>query len=80
MKIIKFGANWCASCKVLSRVMGEMEIPYEVEDIDIDTDMDKVSTYGIRGIPTLVLLDVDGNVIKQKQGITTKKDVQEFLQ
>lgn len=80
MKILKFSAKWCAPCNALKKTLSEMEIPYEVEDIDIDTDMDKVSTYGIRGIPTLVLLDVDGNVIKQKQGITTKKDVQEFLQ
>lgn len=80
MKILKFSAKWCAPCNALKKTLSEMEIPYEVEDIDVDTYMEKVTQFGIRGIPTLVLLDDSGNVIRQKQGITTKKDVLEFLQ
>ena len=80
MKILKFSAKWCAPCNALKKTLSEMDIPHEVVEIDVDTELDKVTQYGIRGIPTLILLDGGDNVIKQKQGITTKKDVLEFLQ
>lgn len=80
MKILKFSAKWCAPCNALKKTLSEMEIPHEVVEVDVDVDMEKVAEYGIRGIPTLVLLDDSGSVVRSKQGITTKKDVLEFLQ
>lgn len=63
MKLLKFGASWCGPCKMLTKVMSDMEFPYDVEEIDIEDNEELVNQYNVRGVPTLVLLNDDGNVI-----------------
>lgn len=76
MKILKFYADWCAPCESVSKMLGEMVIPHEVVEINIDKDFDMVSKYGIRGIPTIILLDDSNNVVKTLSGTITKKDLE----
>ena len=54
----------------------ETNIPIEVVDIDEQTDV--AIEYGIRGVPTLVMVE-DGNVIKKMVGIQTEALVREWI-
>lgn len=43
-----------------------------MEDINIDLDPDRTLEYGVRGIPTLVLIDSEGKELWRKTGLVDK--------
>lgn len=79
MKILKFQASWCNPCKQLSSVMEGMEIPIPVGIIDIDENRDAAVEYGVRGVPTMLLIDENENILKRVTGALSKDQVQEFI-
>jgi thioredoxin 1 len=68
MELLKFSASWCGPCQQLSKILENIELPYPLTEIDIDEDTDRAASFGIRGVPTMVLLDDDGNEIKRVVG------------
>ena len=80
MKILKFSASWCGPCKMLTKTIAGIkdEIPYPVEEIDIDENTDLAQKYGIRGVPTMVLIDGDKEV-KRKVGSLTSHELRAFV-
>lgn len=78
MKILKFAAEWCGPCKMLSKTLeGYDEI--EIQEIDIDADQEVAIRYGIRGVPTLVLLDDAGVEVRRKSGMMMFSDFEKFV-
>jgi thioredoxin 1 len=57
MKYLYFSAAWCGPCKTLSPIMNEVSAQISVEKIDVDLDYEKAQQYGVRNIPTVVLVD-----------------------
>lgn len=78
LSIKKFEASWCQPCKMLSAVMDDMTIEYPVTKVDVDEDQAQTAKYGIRGVPTLILLE-NGQELKRKSGMMTKEELEEFL-
>ena len=62
MKYLYFSAQWCGPCKMLSPIMNEVSATIEVEKIDVDVQYEKAQEYGVRNIPTVVLIDNGGEV------------------
>lgn len=81
MKVLKFEASWCQPCKMLSKVMEEAgdKINVPIEVIDIDQNREMAVEYGIRGVPTLIVLDDQGNEIKRQSGMMVESKLLEFL-
>jgi len=81
MKVLKFSASWCGPCKSLSEIIEKAgdKITVPVEEIDIDSNMNKVEEYGIRSVPTLILLDNAGIEMKRNAGTLSEKDLLQFL-
>lgn len=81
MKILKFYADWCQPCKMLSRVMEDAkdQITLPVEEIDIDKNMEMAVKYGIRGVPALVIVDEDGKEIKRQSGMLMENQLLDFV-
>lgn len=80
MKLIKMSASWCVPCKQLSKLMQEVTIPYEIKEVDIDSDPSSAIKFGVRGVPTLLLVEDDGEtVVKRANGALTKAKLEEFL-
>ena len=79
MKILKFSADWCQPCKMLQKTLDEMVLPYHVENVDIDEFPDVAGEFGIRGVPTLVLITVEGNEQGRLVGGKSKADIMEWL-
>lgn len=79
MKLLKFSASWCQPCKMLAKTMEGMTLPYEVESVDIDENQQKAIEYGVRGVPTVVLLDDSNKEVKRFVGYKNEKQILEWL-
>ena len=78
-KILKFYAPWCAPCTALGKVISESDVIIDIEEINIDDEPEKAAEYGVRSIPTLVLIK-DGSATKRKTGMMSKEEFEEFAQ
>jgi thioredoxin-related protein len=54
----------------------KLKVP--VQEIDIEEDEAVAIRYGIRGVPTMVLLDEAGNELKRKVGTMNEQELLEF--
>lgn len=78
-KILRFTADWCNPCKALQKNLGEADITgVTIEVIDIDKNQEAAIFYGIRSVPTLVMVK-DDNVIKRHTGVMTPSQLKEWI-
>ena len=79
--LVDFWAEWCGPCKQLAPTVQEIanENPsLTVCKMDVDANRDTAVKYGIRSIPTLMLLK-DGEAVGTEIGALTKQQLQEFI-
>lgn len=78
-KILRFTADWCSPCKTLQMNLGKADITgIVIEVIDIDKNQEVAIYYGIRSVPTLVMVK-DDNVIKRHTGVMTPSQLKEWI-
>tara|TARA_B100000674_G_C37748638_1_gene872383 strand:+ start:736 stop:972 length:237 start_codon:yes stop_codon:yes gene_type:complete len=70
-----FSAPWCQPCKMLSPVMEQVSNTIPVNKINVDEQPDFAQKYGIRSVPTVVLLE-GGQEVKRHIGV---KNLNEYL-
>ncbi len=56
-KILYFSAAWCGPCKTLGPIIESLSGQINYEKIDVDNNQDLSIEYGVRNIPTLVLVE-----------------------
>ena len=77
-RILRFTASWCGPCKMLAKNLETTDLGLPIEVIDIDIHNDVASEYGIRSVPTLVMLD--GNIeVKRTTGMKTVNQLQDWV-
>jgi len=76
-KILYFTAAWCAPCKALSPIMDSLQGQINFDKIDVDTNTDLSAQYGVRGVPSLVLVE-NGNEVGRLVGAQTKETILNF--
>ena len=84
--LVDFWANWCGPCKMIGPVVEELAKEYngkmKIGKLDVDTNSNSASTYGVMSIPTLIFFK-DGKVMDQVSGAlnksTLKKKIEENL-
>lgn len=81
MKVKKFYADWCVSCKGLSMVIKAAgdKITLPIEEVDIDKELMESVQYDIRSVPTMIIVDNSGKEIKRKIGSMNETQLLEFL-
>ena len=77
-KILYFSAAWCGPCKTLGPIVESLAGQINYQKIDVDNNQDLSIQYGVRNIPTLILLDENGEVKGRKVGLQTKQDILNF--
>ena len=55
-KILRFTASWCGPCKSLAQNLEIANLGLPIEVIDIDVHDDVANDFGIRSVPTLVMM------------------------
>jgi len=80
--LVDFWAVWCGPCKMIAPVLDEIANEkagkIKVAKVDVDSNQDLASKYGIRAIPTLLIFK-DGQVKEQVVGMVGKKDLEKRL-
>lgn len=81
IKVLKFGADWCAACKradaYLDRTEGERD--FVVEKIDVDQDEELTIKYQIRSLPTFIAVKPNGDIVAKFVGFDNQK-IKDFFE
>lgn len=76
LKLLKFGASYCAPCRAMVPILEEFRNKIEIEDIDVDeVDPIVLTNYKIRNIPVLVLV-VDNKEVWRHVGSISKVELE----
>ena len=80
--LVDFWAEWCAPCKMIAPMLGEIADEYKgkvsIVKLNIDESPKTPQKFAVRGIPTLILFK-NGQVEGQKVGALRKTDLAAFL-
>ena len=77
-RVIRFIAAWCGPCKMLAKNLESIYTDVPIEVIDIDENTDAAVDFGVRGVPTLVMLD--GNTeMKRLVGMQPLKTLEDWF-
>ena len=81
--MLDFWAEWCQPCKMLTPTIEELAGDFEgqilVGKLNVDDNPNTATTYGIRGIPTLLFLK-DGKVVQQIVGVKSKAEIKKIIE
>ena len=77
-KILYFSSTWCQPCKMLGPIMESVGNEVNYQKIDVDSNQELSMKYGIRNIPTLVLVDNKGNELNRSTGVMQKQQIIDF--
>jgi len=76
-KILYFSGVWCKPCQILGPIMESLSGQINYEKIDVDNNQDLSIEYGVRNIPTLVLVE-NGEAKGRLVGIQSKESILNF--
>ena len=80
--LVDFWAPWCGPCKTLGPILEKLEVAYEgrfkLVKIDSDQEQQLAGAFGIRSIPTCILL-INGQPVDGFQGALPEGQVRAFL-
>ena len=77
-KILYFSSTWCQPCKTLGPIIESLSGQINYDKIDVDNNQELSMKYGIRNIPTLVLVDSSGNELNRSTGVMQKQQIIDF--
>ena len=73
--LVDFWAEWCAPCKMIAPIVEDLAVEYDGKvkfaKMDIDSNTNVPSSFGIRSIPTLLIFK-DGGPVGQIVGAVPK--------
>lgn len=78
-KILRFSASWCQPCKAMAKLLDDIDINLPIEVIDIDEQSELAVEYGIRSVPTLVMVEEHVEV-RRIVGLATKDKLKNWIE
>lgn len=80
--LIDFWAEWCTPCKMMSKVVEELEEELKgtikVGKVNVDEETKLAMKYGIMSIPTFMIFK-NGEVVQTKIGMQDKEELKRML-
>lgn len=81
--LIDVWASWCNPCRMISPIVDEISNIFQgrisVGKLNADENKDTLVEYGVRNIPTILLLK-NGEVIDKNVGMTSTEKLTEFIE
>jgi thioredoxin 1 len=73
--LVDFWAGWCMPCKMLAPVVDEIAAEFagkvKVVKVDVDSNQALATKFGVRGIPTILVLK-NGQEVERMVGVQPK--------
>src|SRR3954467_843944 len=80
--LVDFWATWCGPCKVIGPILEKLETDYagafKLVKIDSDQEQQLAAAFGIRSIPTVILL-MNGQPVDGFMGALPEGQIRQFL-
>ncbi|MFA5683970.1 MAG: thioredoxin TrxA [Lysobacteraceae bacterium] len=80
--LVDFWAEWCGPCKSIAPIIDELANDYagrlKVAKVNVDFNKQTAAKYGIRGIPTLLVIK-DGKVEATQVGAVNKSQLAQLI-
>jgi len=74
--VVDFWAEWCGPCRMITPIIEELAKDFDgkatVGKLNVDSNPQVSMKYGVRSIPTILILK-DGEVVDKQVGVTTKQ-------
>ena len=67
--LVDFWASWCPPCRAMNPVIESLARDYKVCKVNVDTNQELASRYGVSSIPTLLVFK-GGRVAARHLGVT----------
>lgn len=81
LEVKRFHAQWCAPCKALAPTINEVKNTFtgvSFSEVDIDEDFEVATKFGIRSVPTVVLVK-DGKEVERIVGNQPKTQYENLI-
>ena len=80
--MVDFWAEWCGPCRMVGPIIDEISNDFEgkavVGKLDVDSNQEFASKYGVRNIPTVLIFD-KGELVGRQVGVAPKNSYVEQL-
>lgn len=81
--LVDFWADWCGPCHALAAQLESVEQALgdrlKVAKVDVDQNMPLAQRFGVRALPTLLLV-AHGEVVSQQSGALSASELQSWLE
>ncbi|MCB2173876.1 thioredoxin family protein [bacterium] len=82
--MLDLGATQCVPCKMMAPIIEELKVEYQgrasIIFIDVWQHREQARRFGIKGIPTQIFYDQDGNEVGRHVGFMDKKSIVSVFQ
>jgi thioredoxin 1 len=77
-QLLYFSAAWCGPCKTLGPIMEQVGQQINITKIDVDSSPEMVQRFGVRNVPTVVLVGDNQQEIRRFTGVKTLNEIINF--
>lgn len=81
--VVDFYADWCGPCRMVTPILEELvdvtEAPVRVVKVDVDSAPGLAQRFGVRGIPTLVLME-NGDELDRTVGVPSLNGLLDWVE
>ena len=83
VSVVDFWAEWCGPCRMITPIIEELSKEYEgkatIGKMNVDENPEISMKYGIRSIPTILILK-NGEIVDKQVGVISKAKLAEKIE